>query len=111
MMISNQEILLNIVVRLVFIAGIVLLQIFLSKRQNRWTGLILPGICFIYSLMAVLGYSAFVDQSTRDLAFQVFSIFLTCNIPTAVLLGIYFACKVKQKKDAEIDKMKIQDLE
>ena len=101
----------NAIIVLALLAGIILLQIFLSKRQNKWTGLILPGVCFIYSLMAVLGYSAFVDQSTRDLAFQVFSVFLTCNIPTVVLLGIYFACKVKQKKDAEIDKMKIQDLE
>ena len=37
-------------VLLIFI-GIVLLQVFLSKRENKWAGRILPLIFFLFSLI------------------------------------------------------------
>ena len=32
------------------------------------------------------------------------------NIPTVILLAIYFACREKQGRDREQDKMRIEDL-
>ena len=32
------------------------------------------------------------------------------NIPTAVLLVIYFACREKFRRRSEVDKMRIEDL-
>lgn len=38
-------------------------------------------------------------------------IFVLYNIPTVLLLGIYSACRGKRKKNREIEKMNIQDLQ
>lgn len=127
------------IVFLAVIIGVVFLQIFLSKNQNKWFGLILPIICLLFSLIAVLSVPAFFTQGELSLEqiasdgtvieetiieqhnkpignigtsiFQVVVIFLLYNIPTAILLTIYFACREKIKKRSQLDKMNIQDLE
>ncbi len=125
---------------LVILVGGIFLQIFLSKRQNKWYGLILPLICFMFSLIAVLGSSTFTtvtgEAGLQQLApdgtvihetvevqniaenstvaatiVQMVVIFALYNIPTAILLVIYFACREKIKKHSALDKMNIQDLE
>lgn len=63
------------------IALVILLQIFLSRRKNKWFGLILPGISGTFSIITILG------------------------------AAIYFGCREKLKKTKEIEKMNIQDLE
>ena len=35
---------------------------------------------------------------------------LLANIPTLILLAIYFACRGKQRRNKRLDKMSIQDL-
>ena len=35
---------------LALLVGIVLLQIFLSRRKSRWPGLVLPSLTFLFSL-------------------------------------------------------------
>lgn len=125
-----------IIVFLIIIIGIVLLQIFFSKKQNKWLGFILPIIFFLFSLIGVLGipmYSTFtlseqtvmengeivnnvVSSQTNkaDMASVIVSmvyIFILLNIPTVILMAIYFACREKIKNNKEIDKMNIQDLE
>jgi cytochrome bd-type quinol oxidase subunit 1 len=129
----------NLFILLLFIAGVILLQIYLSKKQNKWLGLILPGICLIISILAVLGMATFTSYTTQtiqtvgengkvvneiinsarnkntvDLASIVFSsivVFLLYNIPTAILLAIYAGCREKKRKNSELEKMNIQDLE
>lgn len=118
---------------LAFIAGAVFLQIFLSKRQNKWLGLILPAISFIISLLFVLNMAAFssfktaksvvledgqvIEQIVEEGSSEaidfgpIIYVFLLANIPTLVLLGIYFACRERNKRNKEIDRMNIQDLE
>lgn len=39
------------------------------------------------------------------------STILISNIPTIILLGIYFACREKMELRSQLDKMNIQDLE
>ncbi|MCR4436124.1 MAG: hypothetical protein QHH06_10125 [Clostridiales bacterium] len=116
----------SIIIFLIVIIGIIALQIFMSKKQSKWLGLILPVITVLFSIMVVLGLvsytTLFTEQSGKTIlnAVQIpkVSIFLTAlyvfvlyNIPTAILLGIYYACREKIKKNREIEKMNVQDLE
>lgn len=110
---------------LIIITAIAILQIFMSKTQNKWLGLILPAISVLFSIMSVLGITSFAlltEQSGKTILNTVqipkVSILLTAlyvfalyNIPTAILLGIYYACREKIKKNSEIEKMSVQDLE
>ncbi|MDR1689756.1 MAG: hypothetical protein LBS21_14285 [Clostridiales bacterium] len=57
----------NLFVLLLFAAGIVILQIFLSRKENKWLGLILPIISLCISVISVLGvafYSTVTSQSS-----------------------------------------------
>jgi len=100
----------TIIVFPLFLVGIILLQIFLSKRQNRWTGLMLPAISFIFSIIGVLGLAFYGNESTVQIILQLVRVFLVCNIPTIILMAIYFACREKFRKSKELDKMNIKDL-
>jgi len=95
---------------LVILIGMVFLQIYLSKRKNKWLGLILPGICLGYSLLIVFGYMAYAGMSTGTEIGMMAGAFVMANIPTVVLLAIYIACREKFKKNKEMEKMNIQDL-
>lgn len=128
-----------LLIGLLFFIGIILLQIYLSKKQNKWIGLILPGICLIISILAVLGMASFssltkesittikengevvnevirntTNENNIDLASVIFSsimVFLMYNISTAIFIAIYVGCREKMKKNLELEKMNIQDLE
>lgn len=100
----------SIIAFLIFLAGSILLQIFLSKRDSKWPGLILPGISLIYSLLAVFGMAAYVGETLGTVILQALSIFLLTNIPTSILLAIYFGLKHDRRKNNEINKMNIKDL-
>lgn len=95
---------------LVLLVGGVFLQIFLSKKSSKWFGLILPAITFLYSLLMVLGLAVYDGMNGREIFILIASTFLLSNIPTIVLLGIYFGCREKMKLRAELEKMSIQDL-
>ena len=91
-----------------FLVGTILLQISLSKRESKWPGLILPAITFLFSILMVLNVSAM--ENTRAVVMAILSVLIGGNIPTLILLAIYAACCSGQKKRAEMDKMKIEDL-
>lgn len=125
---------LTILILLVVAAGIILFQIFLSKRDGKWFGLILPAISFIVSLLLVVSIVAYTNigitsrsiseegtivtheiEDTRP-AFgtvvgQIVITFLLSNMSTVILIAIYAACREKRKRGLEIEKMQIQDLE
>ena len=88
----------NIMVRatlaFAFLIGIVLLQIFLSRTERKWPGLILPIISFLF------GFLYPFNMSAGTLIWQVFFVWLLGNIPTIIFLAIYFACRPKQKQTA-----------
>ena len=109
MEIATRTIIFSIVFLLVFGVGGIWLQIFLSKKDSKWAGLILPIITFCVSLIFVLNVAATNDVST--VIVTIVSAFLLGNIPTAVLLVIYAVCRGKRKKQRELDKMSVQDLE
>ena len=94
-----------------FIAIVILLQIYLSKRENKWSGLVLPIMAFLFGLLFPLNMSAPSDGVTVGIIFQMLLVWLLGNIPTIVLLAIYFGCRSKQRRNSQIDKMNIQDLD
>ncbi|WP_324825853.1 hypothetical protein [Sinanaerobacter sp. ZZT-01] len=121
---------------IIIVGSIIALQIFLSRKKNKWLGLILPLICLIFSLIAAMGIPIFstftvteqsisqggeiinsaVESSTdqanlSSTIFMVIIVFLLYNIPTVILLSIYFACRETLKRKKELEKMNIQDLE
>lgn len=97
-----------LVVLLVFGVGGVLLQIFLSRRESKWPGLVLPGITFLFSVLMVLNVAAVGD--VQGVIVTMTGIILMGNIPTLILLAIYFACRGGRQKKDEIEKMNISDL-
>ena len=101
-----------IILVLVFFVGFLVLQIFLSRSESRWPGLILPAITFMYSLLAVLSVAVFEDSSIWGVVIPMLITFISYNIPTVILLGIYVTCRKKRKlkKENQINKMNIQDL-
>lgn len=97
-----------LLVLLVFLVGGVFLQIFLSRRESRWPGLVLPLLTFLQSLLLVLniGDTGSVSQNILTVLVTV----LVGNIPTLVLLAIYWAVREKRRVQSQLDKMKIDDL-
>lgn len=95
---------------LILLAGVILLQIFLSKRESRWPGLVLPILCFLYGLLYPLNMVAPSDGISAGFVLQMIFVWLLGNIPTIVLLVIYFVCREKFRRRKQVDKMNIQDL-
>ena len=97
------------------IGGIVWLQVRLSKKENKWLGLIMPLICLLISLSAAFGLAFFapVDSTGNNVSmiFPVLYVFVLFNIPTVILVAIYAGYRKKRKKNSEMEIMKIQDLD
>lgn len=49
----------NLLLLLLLLAGGIVLQIFLSKRESKWPGLVLPIVTFLWSLVMVLSVAAY----------------------------------------------------
>lgn len=93
---------------LVLLAGGVFLQIFLSKRESRWPGLVLPLLAFLQSLLLPLNL-----MDTGSVSRNVLTVLVTLlagNIPTLVLLTVYWAVREKRRVRDQLDKMKIDEL-
>ena len=90
-----------------FLIGLVVLQVFLSKRESKWPGLILPLLSFLYSLVMALSAVAYNGGIPWG---PILASLIVGNIPTVILLAIYFACREKFRKRSELDKMNISDL-
>jgi hypothetical protein len=63
----------------------------LIKKSSKWLGLILPIITFVFSLLTVLNI-----MDTGDLwqnIILIVSTLLISNIPTIILLAVYFAAE------------------
>lgn len=121
-------------------AALIWLQVFLSKKDNKWLGLILPFtilvISVIFMLVMILGGTAYMTQITSEtitengeIVTEVVSservpiagvgaivigagvTFLLLNIPTVILLIIYFGIRDSRRKRMALDKMSAHDIE
>lgn len=86
------------------------LQVFLSMQENKWFGLILPVICALLSLSVPLNMAVLPGQAWQEVLPSIILSTLYANIPTAVLLAIYAACRQRRRKRRQLEKMNIQDL-
>ena len=105
---ATRAIWVTLIVLVVFVVGGILLQIFLSKRENKWPGLVLPAISFLWSLLYLFNLMD-TGSVVQNILMALFTVLLT-NIPTLVLLAIYWAVREKYRKCSELDKMNIDDL-
>lgn len=94
----------------IVVAGAIALQVFLSKKQNKFIGLILPTISLLFSLIMVLNVVFEETMTNWQVFFTLFSTFFIGNIPTIILLAIYFGIREKLKIESELDKTRIKDL-
>lgn len=95
----------------VLLVGSIVLQVFLSRRESPWPGLVLPGLSLLLSLIPLLNVAVLPGSGAGNVLTALLLVFLLYNIPTLVLLVIYFACREKYRRRREIDKMNAQDLE
>lgn len=79
---------------------IVSLQKSLSERSNPYTGLILPGICFIAA--SILAFRPlFILDADGNLLLFCLRMWLTFNIPTVAFLFPYFKGRRLRKASCE----------
>ena len=95
----------------VLLVGCIILQVFLSRRESPWPGLVLPGLSLLLSLIPLLNVAVLPGSGAGNVLTALLLVFLLYNIPTLVLLVIYFACRGKYRRRREMDKMNAQDLE
>lgn len=99
-----------LLISVLFIAGMIVLQVFLSKQESRWPGLVLPIISLILSFLYPLNMPVPIDGVSGGFVLQILAVWLLANIPTIVFLAIYFGCRAKQRRNKQLEKMNIQDL-
>ena len=126
----------SIILILILIA-IIRLQIFLSKKDNRLLGLIIPIVIFASSLIFAFGFipthtkietsqsvttetgeivesssdktsTALIDHSLTTTSI-VYTI-VSINAVNFVMLGIYFYCRHKKNTHVELKRMKAKEL-
>lgn len=100
----------NLIVTLLFLVGVIFLQIFLSKRESKWPGLVLPVITFLFGLLVPLNMMVPVEGVTLGFVVQMIMVWLLANVPTFIFLAIYFGCREKKQRNKQLEKMNIQDL-
>lgn len=105
------KIAINLIFTLALLAGIVLLQIYLSRRESKWPGLVLPILAFFFGLLFPLNMTAPAGGVDAALIVQILVVWLAGNIPTIIFLAIYFGCREKNRRKKQLDKMNIQDLD
>lgn len=99
----------SLVILLVFVVGGVLLQIWLSRRESRWPGLVLPLLAFLCSLLMPLNV-ADTGSVSQNILLVVVTL-LAGNIPTLVLLAVYWAAREKYRVGKQMEKMGKQDID
>lgn len=117
-------------------AGTIVLQVYLSRRENRWPGLILPILSFGLALLAVLAVVVLNSVNTRDVVVTSPEdtvstepapvepesgvgeaiigggiVFLIGNVPTLIYIAVYFGEREIFRRKEQMKRMNIQDLE
>ena len=88
----------------VVLVGILALQIFLSFRASGLYGLILPGFFLVYALTMVLNLATIPGATAAQSVRYSVLTFLTANVPTLILLIIYFVCRERKRRKKDLKK-------
>ena len=92
-----QRVWLTLIILIIFMIGIVVLQIFLSRKRNKWPGLIMPILSFVMTLIVPLNMVAPSEGITSEFLLSMLLVFVIANIPTVFLSLIYVACREKYR--------------
>lgn len=100
-------------ISLLMFVGLCFLQAYLSRRESKFLGWIIPGISFLLSLIWPLNvvYYPAGEGMNWGPVLEMLLVLLLANIPTYVYLIIYFVCREKYRKKNQMNKMSIQDLD
>lgn len=124
MMIATKTIIIACVILLLVSVGAIALEVYLSRRESKVPGLVLPAITFSGELFILLNVVTNVVMTSAadnavggvdsyDVFVTVLNTVLTLliiSMPTIVLLVIYFLCRRGMNRKKQIEKMNIQDL-
>lgn len=93
----------------------VLLELWLSRREKWWPGLLLPLASFLWAAASVFGVLG--NPSTAPFGLRLAAclrLFLVESVQTLVLLVVYIICrearKRRRRRERELDKTRIDDL-
>ena len=86
----------------------IVVQVLLSKCKSKYWGLVLPALSFLISWLVPLNMIT-SDEYTLMFWISLLFVFLIANVPTIVLLCIYWGIRQKRNRSS-VDKMNIQDL-
>ena len=113
MLIATKTIIIACVILLLVSVGAIALEVYLSRRENKVPGLVLPGILFLGELFVLPNVAAVAFCGAETLAAGclnvILRVFLTL-LPTIVLMAVYFLCRRGMNRKKQIEKMNIQDL-
>ncbi|WP_251867905.1 hypothetical protein [Enterococcus malodoratus] len=79
----------------VVILSVLGLQIFLSLREGKYWGLIMPVLFLIYSLYNLSKTTLFSELTS---GYYKFGLVLQASIPTIMLIAVYFICRKIRNK-------------
>lgn len=100
----------SLILTVVIVAGAAILEWLTARFESMLPGLILPSLSFIFSLITIFGIYFTEYATVWQIIGTVAGTFLIANVPTVLLLAIFFICRASRKKKKEIEKMKKQDL-
>ena len=95
----------NSVITILFLFVPLIVQILICKYIKGRTGLILPGLSFIISIIYML-----VIPDDGNWWMAVLTTLIIANIPTIIFYLIYRYYDKKEKQKDELDKMEIMDM-
>ena len=107
----------DLLVVLPVFAAIAAAQIYLSRRERWWPGLILPAAWLLWTIIGIA--PEMVLLWAEGDCFDIFEIsgmgileLLLENIPNLILLGIYAACRLlrRRRERRQLKKTRIDDL-
>jgi len=127
MMASSTVGFMGVILVLSFVAIVMVLQVFMSKEEDRRIGFIMPIIMFCVSLVASFqimmrlissrSFTGIINgtvtehtTSVPSIIGQTALIFVLCNIVTGILIAIYMMSKRKRNARRGLEMMSVQDL-
>lgn len=108
MAIASRTIVVTLGLGLAALIGAAVLQVYLSRRESRWPGLVLSLLTFLLAVLMVLNVAD--TGSVSENVLTVVVVLLVGNVPTMVLLSIYWAVREKRRVRDQVEKMRIEDL-
>jgi uncharacterized membrane protein YoaK (UPF0700 family) len=97
---------------LIAIIACIVVQVFLSKRENKFIGLIIP-ILYLLASILFLTFALVISFGELD-PLSLWTILLLTIMPEAIYMTIYFVSRgrinARNKRNQEMQKMNAQDL-